>query len=386
MTQPEPISSVDATTLGGELDGITVVALEQAVAAPYCSLLLADAGARVIKIERREGDFARKYDSAVKGQSTYFVWLNRGKESIALDINEPADFALLRKMLAKADVLLQNFAPGALDKRGLSGAELRKTNPGLITCEITGYGRTGPYAEMKAYDLLVQAESGLCSVTGGPDSPARVGFSVCDIATGLTAFSAILRALIKRGRTGIGIDLSIAMFDVMADWMNVPLLQQRYTGDAPQRIGVGHPTVAPYQLYPSRDGSEILISIQNNREWATFCEHVLLAPDLANDPRFRDNIDRVKNRDEMNAIIAAAFRKHERADLVALLNRHRIACANLSSVADLDRHPQLRAQTAHFGADDMVMADLPVTIGRPRPQRVPAIDEDGARLRAEFAG
>jgi len=384
MTQQTGIGGA-SEGLGGELEGLNVISLEQAVAAPYCSLLLADAGARVIKVERHEGDFARKYDSAVKGHSAYFVWLNRGKESIALDLNNEADFALLKRMLDQADVFLQNFAPGALERRGLGGEALRKTNPGLITCEITGYGRTGPYSEMKAYDLLVQAESGLCSVTGGPESPARVGVSIADIATGLTAFSAILRALIKRGRTGKGLDLSIAMFDVMADWMNVPLLQQRYAGKAPKRIGVGHPTVAPYELYPARDGGEILISIQNNREWAIFCDKILGDAALATDPRFKDNIDRVKNRAAMNEIIRAAFGKHDRTQMIALLNAHRIACANLSSIADLDTHPQLRGQPAMMAGDDMIVADLPVTIGRSRPMRVPQIDEDGDTIRAEFS-
>lgn len=386
MTQPSPSRPVDPdAALGGELDGLTVIALEQAVAAPYCSLLLADAGARVIKVERREGDFARGYDSAVKGHSTYFVWLNRGKESVALDLDVADDVALLHRMIGKADVLLQNFAPGALERRGLAGDALRATNPKLITCEITGYGRSGPYAEMKAYDLLVQAESGLCSITGGADSPARVGVSICDVATGLTAFSAILRALIKRSITGRGIDLSISMFDVMADWMNVPLLQQRYTGKAPARIGVGHPSVAPYELYPARDGGQILISIQNNREWTTFCEKILNQPALAADPRFRDNVDRVRNRAEMNGIIRAAFARHDRADMIALLNAHRIACANLSSIADLEHHPQLRGQAATLAGDDFVVADLPVALGRPRPVRVPLIDEDGARIRTEFS-
>ena len=243
--------------LGRELEDYTIVSVEQAVAAPYCGLLLADAGARVIKVERPGGDIARAYDRAANGHSAYFTWLNRGKQSIVLDIDDRQDSELLREILDGADVLLQNLAPGSLEKRGLTGPKLRQANPGLITCEITGYGREGPYAQMKAYDLLVQAESGLCAVTGTADSPARVGFSVCDIATGLTAFSAILRALLARAKTGKGLDISISLFDVMADWMNVPLIYQRYLGTATPRIGLTHPVVAPYGLYRAGDGGEV---------------------------------------------------------------------------------------------------------------------------------
>lgn len=371
--------------LGGELEGITVVSIEQAVAAPYCGLLLADAGARVIKIERDGGDFARSYDRAANGGSAYFVWLNRGKESIVLDLVAAEDLALLRRMLAKADILLQNLAPGSLERKGLSGPDLRKHNPGLITCEITGYGREGPYATMKAYDLLVQAESGLCSLTGSPESPARVGISICDIATGLTAFSAILRALLLRGRTGTGSDLSIAMFDVMADWMNVPLLYERYATAAPRRMGVRHPTLAPYGLYRTADGDEILIAIQSDREWQAFCADVLGQPELGTEKHFRTNEDRVRNRAEMDEFIERYFAGYSRGELLDLLRRKRIACASLNSVADLNRHAQLRNQKAVFDAGEALLADLPVRIDGERPARVPALDEHGARLREEFA-
>ncbi len=369
--------------VGGELEGITVVSIEQAVAAPYCGLLLADAGARVIKVEREGGDFARDYDRAANGGSAYFVWLNRGKESIVLDLAAKDDLALLRRMLARADVLLQNLAPGSLERKGLSGPHLREGNPGLITCEITGYGREGPYAAMKAYDLLVQAESGLCSVTGSADSPARVGISICDIATGLTAFSAILRALLLRARTGVGTDLSIAMFDVMADWMNVPLLYERYASAAPQRMGVRHPTLAPYGVYHAADG-ELLVAIQSNREWRAFCSDVLGEPELGTEALFLTNEDRVRNRNQLDAHIERYFARYSRDELLGLLRRKQIACASLNSVAGLDRHPQLRNQQALFAGGEALLADLPVRVAGMRPALVPALDEHGARLRAEF--
>jgi formyl-CoA transferase len=370
-------------SLGGELEGMTVVSVEQAVAAPYCGLLLADAGARVIKIEREGGDFARSYDRAANGGSAYFVWLNRGKESIVLDLDAPADRALLERMLAKADVFLHNLGPGSLERKGFSGARLRARNPGLVTCEITGYGREGPYAAMKAYDLLVQAESGLCSVTGSPDSAARVGISICDIATGLTAFSAILRALLLRARTGVGTDLSVAMFDVMADWMNVPLLYERYTGMAPPRMGVRHPALAPYGVYRTADG-ELLIAIQANREWRAFCTDVLGRPELGTDVLFRTNEDRVRNRARMDVHIERCFGSYKRAELLDLLRRKQIACANLNSVTGLAHHPQLRSQAATFDGGEVLLADLPVGVAGQRPTHVPKLDEHGARLRAEF--
>lgn len=370
--------------LGRELEGMLVVSIEQAVAAPYCGLLLADAGARVIKVERKEGDFARDYDRAAKGHSAYFVWLNRGKESIVLDIDAPEDQALLRTILRKADVLIQNLAPGALEKRGFSGEALRRDNPGLITCEITGYGRTGPMAEMKAYDLLVQAETGLCSITGTADGPARVGVSVCDIATGLTAFSAILRALLLRAKTGRGIDLSIAMFDVLADWMNVPLLYQRYAARTPKRMGVAHATLAPYGLYKAGDGKALLIAVQSNREWAVLCEKVLERPDLVRDPRFRDNEDRCAHRAEMDSIIADVFGRFDRDSLIAKLIASRVACARLSSVEDLDAHPHLAGQVAELAGQTIALADLPVGRRADRPAHVPALGADTDKIRFEF--
>jgi formyl-CoA transferase len=369
--------------LGKELEGITVVSLEQAVAAPYCGLLLADAGARVIKIERTEGDFARSYDHAANGESAYFVWLNAGKESICLDIDRSEDAALLHRMLGYADVFLHNLAPGSLEKRGFGGNDLRKGNPGLVTCEITGYGRTGPYSDMKAYDLLVQAESGLCSITGDAASPARVGFSVCDIATGLTAFSAILRALLLRARTGKGVDLSIAMFDVLADWMNVPLAFQRYLGKAPPRIGVAHATLAPYGAYQAAGGDLLLIAVQSNREFAVLCDKILEQPELAGDPRFATNMARVENRIALDAIIDDVFARFPRPTLIGKLKQARIACSNLNSVEDLSNHPHLRDRLVELSGTEVRLADLPVPgAGR---RHIPSLDENGPALRAEFA-
>src|SRR5579875_3662815 len=247
--------------MGKPLDGLLVVALEQAVAAPYCSSRLADAGARVIKVERPEGDFARGYDRAARGQSSYFVWLNRGKESLALDIKDEADRALLHRILARADVFLQNLAPGAAARAGFDPAELVRRWPRLVACSITGYGESGPYRDMKAYDLLIQAETGLANLTGPPEAPGRVGVSVSDIAAGLNAYAAILEALYARERTGKGALLSLSLFDATAEWMAVPLLHYEYGGKAPERMGLKHPSIAPYGAFAAADGKEIVISI-----------------------------------------------------------------------------------------------------------------------------
>jgi crotonobetainyl-CoA:carnitine CoA-transferase CaiB-like acyl-CoA transferase len=260
------------------LEGLLVVSLEQAVAAPTCSQKLADAGARVIKVERREGDFARGYDTAAAGLSSYFVWLNRGKESIALDIKDAADKSLLARLVARADVFIQNLAPGALARAGFGSAALRARHKRLITVDISGYGEEGDYARMKAYDLLVQAESGLASVTGHPAGPGRVGVSVVDIATGMNAHAAVLEALIARGITGRGTGIAVSLFDAMADWMNVPLLFLEGTGRAPERVGLAHPSICPYGAFATSDGALVLVSVQNEREWAGFCAGVLGNP------------------------------------------------------------------------------------------------------------
>src|SRR3954462_6029944 len=299
----------------GALDGIRVIAVEQAVAAPFCSSRLADAGAEVIKIERPEGDFARGYDAAAKGQSSYFVWLNRGKQSAVVDLAPKEGCAELERLIASADVLIQNLKPGSMDKLGFSRERLLKDYPRLISCTITGYGDDGPYAHRKAYDLLIQAESGLASITGNPDGASRVGMSIVDVAPGATAHAAILEALIARGRTGKGADIRISMFDVMADWLTVPLLNSE-AGNPPKRMGLAHPSIAPYGVFRSRDGKDILISIQSEREWKTLCTEVLGRPDLPSDPRFSSMVARVSNRALTDATVGDIFAGMAREQLL----------------------------------------------------------------------
>jgi crotonobetainyl-CoA:carnitine CoA-transferase CaiB-like acyl-CoA transferase len=323
------------------LEGLTVIAVEQAVAAPYCSSRLADAGAHVIKIERPEGDFARGYDAAAKGQSSYFVWLNRGKESAVVDLSTKEGRAELEKLIASADVLLQNLKPGSMDKLGFARERLRKDYPKLIICTISGYGDDGPYAHRKAYDLLIQAESGLASITGGPESASRVGMSIVDVATGATAHAAILEALIGRGRTGHGADIRISMFDVMADWLTVPLLNAE-AGNPPKRLGLAHPSIAPYGVFTSKDGKDILISIQSEREWKKLCSDVLRQPDLPNDPRLCNGVERVKNRAYTDKIVADIFGSLTRDDLLEHLAAADIAFAEVNAMEDLSHHPHLR--------------------------------------------
>lgn len=370
--------------LSRELDGLLVVSLEQAVAAPYCGLLLANSGARVIKVERPEGDFARGYDSGADGQSAVFAWLNRGKQSVCLDLKVPEDANLVRAMLARADVFVSNLAPGAVARMGLDHTALSAGNPGLISCAITGYGEQGAAARKKAYDFLVQAESGLCSVTGTPGAPARVGVSLTDLSTGLTAYSAILRALIQRARTGRGTALSVSMFDVMADWMNMPLLAHRYLGGAPGRSGLQHGFIAPYGAFTCRDGAQVLLSVQSNREWAVFCSDVLDRPALAGDPRFRDNPGRYANRAALDALINTVFSRNSASEIIARLDAARIANAALNSVADLSNHPFLRNAVARFGPVALSVAGLPVPDAAGEPVEVPGLGAHGTAIRAEF--
>jgi len=369
------------------LKGLLVITVEQAVAAPYCSSRLADAGARVIKIERPEGDFARGYDRVARGESAYFVWLNRGKESIALDIKDDADRALLARMVGGADVFIQNLAPGAAGRLGFASDALRDRHPALITCDISGYGENGPYAEMKAYDLLVQAESGLASVTGRPEGPGRVGVSVCDVGAGMYAQSAILEALIERGRTHRGKGIQVSLFDSMADWMTVPLLHQVYGGKAPERVGLAHPSIAPYGSYGTADG-EVVLSIQNQREWRNFCAEVLEQPGLAKDARFHDNTARVANRAALDTEIDAVFARLILAALIERLHRGGIAYGAVNTVADLAHHPQLRRLTAKSpsGAVELVAPPARFAGETPDARPIPALDQHGAAIRAEFAG
>lgn len=358
------------------LDGLVVVAIEQAVAAPFCTARLADAGARVIKIERAEGDFARGYDDVARGQSSYFVWLNRGKESLVVDLAAPEGKAEVRGLLAGADVLVQNLKPGALERLGLGRTELRQAFPRLVICSISGYGDDGPLAGRKAYDLLVQAESGLSSLTGGPDAPARVGISVVDIATGATAHAAILEALIGRAVTGEGADIRIAMFDVMADWLTVPLLHQE-AGKGPRRIGLAHPSIAPYGVFRTKDGKDILIAIQTDREWAAFAALVLGDATRAGDPRFSTNVARVGNRAETDALVARSLSALEEDAAIGLLLRADVAFASVNDMAALSRHPHLRRITVETPEGAVaVPAPAPVFRGAPRRYRpVPAIGE-----------
>ncbi|WP_300042694.1 CaiB/BaiF CoA-transferase family protein [uncultured Paracoccus sp.] len=326
------------------LQGLTVVAIEQAVAAPFTTSRLADAGARVIKIERPEGDFARGYDDVAQGQSSYFVWLNRGKDSVTLDLASAEGKAELTRLLDGADVLVQNLKRGALAKLGFPFDRLKRDWPRLITCSITGYGEDGPMADRKAYDLLIQAESGLCSITGGPTEPARVGISLVDIATGATAHAAILEALIARGVTGRGANISVSMFDVMADWLTVPLLNHE-GGKTPKRIGMAHPSIAPYGVFTTKDGQPILISVQSDREWRNLAALFLGQPELGSDPQFATNVARVQNRDRTDAIVGAGFARMDHDQAVAALLAADVALASVSDMARLAAHPHLRRIT-----------------------------------------
>lgn len=326
------------------LEGIEVVAIEQAVAAPFATSRLADAGAHVVKVERPEGDFARGYDEAVKGQSSYFVWLNRGKESLTLDLAQTEDRARLERLLAGADVLVQNLKPGSLGRLGFEPSRLRADYPKLILCSISGYGETGPMADRKAYDLLIQAESGLCSITGGPNEPARVGISIVDIASGATAHAAILEALIRRGKTGQGAEINVSMFGVMADWLSVPLLNHE-GGNSPRRAGLAHPSISPYGAFQPGSGPPILISIQSDREWAILCRDFIGAPDLSDDPRFATNVQRVRNREDTDAHVARAFARFSAERAVDILSRSQIAFASVNDMAGLADHPHLQRVT-----------------------------------------
>ncbi|MBM3733051.1 MAG: CoA transferase [Acidimicrobiia bacterium] len=371
----------------GALDGILVVALEQVVAAPFATSRLADAGARVIKIESPEGDFARAYDTAARGQCSYFVWLNRGKESVVLDFKNPDDNALLKRMIAKADVFIQNFSPGAAERAGFGADDLRRRHPRLIACSISGYGEDNDYRDMRAYDMLIQAESGLASVTGGPEAPARVGVSVCDFAAGMYAHAAILEALIRRDRTGEGETIRVSLFDSIADWMAVPLLHHDYGAGAPARVGLCHPSIAPYESFATADGGAIVISIQNEREWARFAERILGHPEWASEGPFAGNVARVANRDRLTPVIAAAFAGETRAVMAKKLKDAEIAHGFTNTVAEFSRHPALRrAETPTPNGIVAVPAPparRPGDSARLRP--VPALGEHSEAIRREFA-
>ncbi len=370
----------------GDLDGIFVVSVEQAVAAPYASGRLADAGARVVKVERPEGDFARGYDSLAQGNSAYFVWLNRGKESIRLDLKTAADREVLAAMVARADVFIQNLAPGAAGRLGFGAADLRSRHPELIVCSISGYGEEGPYRDQKAYDLLIQAESGLCAINGTAEGPSRVGVSVCDIAAGMTAFQAILQALFARARGGGGRAIEVSLYHAMSDWMNVPYLQYRYGGKAPRREGLQHPTIAPYGGFLCADGKVLLISIQNEREWRQLCESALARPEMAEDPRFLTNALRVANREALDGLIGEIFAERDREANIARLEAARIAYGRLSDLEDLTRHPQnrlIRVET-ETGPIELLSPGAVVSGRSERYGPVPRLGEQDEALRREF--
>jgi len=363
-----------------------VLALEQAVAAPYCSSRLADAGARVIKVERAEGDFARFYDRSIGELSSYFVWLNRGKQSLVADIKRPDDAALLSAILEHADVFIQNLAPGAAARAGFDSAQLRARFPRLVTVDISGYGEEGTYSDMKAYDLLVQAESGLTMVTGHPAGPGRVGVSVCDIACGMSAHAAVLEALIARGRTGRGSGLKVSLFDAIADWMNVPLLQFEGSGHTPPRMGLAHPTICPYGAFTTADGAQVLIAIQNEREWAGFCAQFLEEPGLSLQAGFESNVARVANRPAVEARIAGAFEHLTRQEATLRLRAANTAFGFVNDIAGLAAHPALRRVDVGTPAGAARIIAPPVIADGAAAQlgSVPAIGEHSEVIRAEF--
>jgi formyl-CoA transferase len=368
------------------LEDLLVVSVEQAVAAPQCTCRLADAGARVIKVERPEGDFARRYDALVHGESAYFVWLNRGKQSVVLDLGQAADKAVLEAMLAKADVFVQNLKPGAIGKLGFAVTRLRKDYPRLICCSISGYGESGPYAQRKAYDMLIQAESGLASITGAPEAPARAGVSVVDIAAGMNAYEAILEALLARARTGAGAAIAVSMFDAMTDWMAVPLLQHE-GGDTPKRIGLAHTSISPYGAFKTRDGGDVLISIQNDREWLALAEHVIGDKRLAADANFATNVERMKRRAETDGRVAAAFAAVDVVPLVEKLTRYDIAFGVINDLNLLARHPHLRRVSVGTPTGPASMpAPAAIHDGVARKLgAVPALGEHSDIIRKEFS-
>ncbi len=327
------------------LQGITVVTVEQAVAAPFASRQLADLGARVIKVERPgSGDFARDYDAVVKGISAHFVWLNRSKESVTLDLKRSEGAEALGRLIARADVFIHNLAPGAMARLGFGSPVLRTTHPKLVICEISGYGSSGPYRDKKAYDLLVQSETGVVSLTGTPESPARVGISLADISAGMYALSGILAALVRRGQTGEGATLDVSLFDSLAEWMGFPATYTDYGGTSPQRTGARHPTIAPYGPFAAGDGKTIYLAVQNQREWTRLCEEVLERPELIDAPRFATNPSRVQHREALEAIVTASFSRFTAEEIVRRLDAAGIANARMNSVSEFLNHPQLQTR------------------------------------------
>ena len=379
------------TGAGRPLDGLLVVSVEQAVAAPYCTRLLADQGARVIKVERPgSGDFARGYDARARGLSSHFAWVNRSKESVALDLAEPADRAVLDAMLARADVFVQNLAPGAARRLGLGHEALREARPRLVTCSISGFGPGGPHCARKAYDLLIQAEAGFVSVTGAPDAPAKAGISVADIAAGLAAQTGVLLALMNRGRTGRGDHVEVSMLEALAEWMGFPMYFATDGAEPPPRAGAGHATIFPYGPYATRDGT-VLFGLQNEREWDAFCRTVLDRDDLAADEDLRSNAGPCGHaRRRSNAAIDAVLSRLDTAEAMRRLEAAHIGTASVNDMAGLWDHPQLAARDRwrEVGTPAGTLPALVPLTGegwRPRMDAVPGLDAHGAALRAEFA-
>jgi crotonobetainyl-CoA:carnitine CoA-transferase CaiB-like acyl-CoA transferase len=332
---------------GGQrpLDGITVVSLEHAIAAPFCTRQLADLGARVIKIERPgRGDFARDYDQRTRGLASHFVWVNRSKESLTLDLKQPEALEILRQLLTTADVLVQNLAPGAAARMGMSWEALREAHPKLVVCDISGYGSDGPYRDKKAYDLLIQSEAGYLSVTGTPEEPCKSGNSIADIAAGMYAYSSILAALLQRGRTGLGSHIDVSMLEALGEWMSFPLYYTYDGAPPPPRNGASHATIYPYGPFQTGDGRTVMLGLQNEREWVAFCEKVLCLPQLATDPRFASNALRNANRADLSALVLHTFAALSAAQLIERLETAQIANAQVNNMADLWVHPQLQAR------------------------------------------
>ena len=372
------------------LQGITVVSIEQAVAAPFATRQLADLGARVIKIERPgEGDFARRYDTTVRGQSSHFVWLNRSKESLTLDLKHADASLIVGRLLERADVFVQNLAPGATGRLGLEAAVLRARYPRLIVCDISGYGSDGPYSRKKAYDLLIQCETGVVSVTGTPETPSKTGISVADIAAGMYGYSGILTALYQRERTGQGTAFEVSMFEALGEWMGYPAYFAACGGTPPPRTGASHATICPYGPFPTSGGKLVFLGIQNEREWKNFCDSVLRRPELAADPRFAHNAARVTNRAQLNGIIEDIFSVMEAAEVIARLDAASIANARLNTAQEFWDHPQLKARNRWRQIDSpegSLMAMLPPTTMEgiePRMGPVPSLGEHTRAILAE---
>ncbi len=344
------------------LDHITVVSLEHAIAAPFCTRQLADLGARVIKVERPgAGDFARAYDQRAKGQSSHFVWVNRSKESLALDLKDPQDLAVLKQLIAKADVLVQNLAPGATGRMGLDAATLRAENPRLIVCDISGYGNDGPYRDKKAYDLLIQSEAGFLSITGTPDQPSKSGNSIADIAAGMYAYTNILSALIQRDKTGEGSHIDVSMLEALGEWMGYPMYYAMDNASPPPRSAAAHATIYPYGPFAAGDGGTVMLGLQNEREWVQFCQHVLQQPALAKDARFDSNARRNANRNDLQTIILDTFAALTAEQVIARLDVAQIANARMNTMAELWAHPQLKARERWTSVDSPA-GDLPALL------------------------